>query len=142
MKKILLAILFVSLVVLSGCVSTTEKYPHQDKIDLVSKHILISSACKVESNGYCLKYKEIEMSNWKVMDVKSILPEYGEGYIVTADSFDEGRPRGMKIGEPIWYIKNNEVYWVNGKAKSISYGKEAPQDIQQDILKLRRSDAL
>ncbi len=119
-------LIIISLIILSGC---TEIHPHQDKIDLVSKEILMSDACAVESDGICIKYKEIKMDYWEV-------ESYGKGYKITARSYDESRPSGMKIGRPIWYIEDNKIYWVNGVADRISsiMIKEAPEEIQDAIL--------
>lgn len=63
---------------------------------------------------------DIRFSNWNVK-------EFNDGYIVTADSYPGGKP--------IWYIENNNVYWVNGKSNTVSLvSEEAPENIQNAIL--------
>ncbi len=107
MLKNMILMIFLLLIVLAGC---AEVNPHQDKIDMID----------IKSG--------IKMSGWNVQEFK-------DGYVVKANSFDDSQPSGMKTGSPIWYIEGNNVYWVNGKAKSISYVyNEAPEEIQDAIL--------
>jgi len=106
---IVIAIVAVSMFV--GCVDVdTEVNPYQDQIDMIDT-----------KSG-------IKFSNWNV-------EEFKDGYVVTADSYDDSQPTDMKTGRPIWYIEGNNVYWVNGKAKAVSWvSKEAPEAIQDAIL--------
>lgn len=106
-KKLGIGIVVVAIVVVlmfAGCVEEekTEANPHQDLIDMIET-----------KSG-------IKFSNWDV-------EEFNDGYVVTADSYPEGRP--------IWYIEGNNVYWVNGKSKTVSLvSEEAPEIIQDAIL--------
>jgi hypothetical protein len=117
MKKKTLAVLIaiVAIVVVlmfAGCVEEekSEVNPYQDQIDMIET-----------KSG-------IEFSNWDV-------EEFKDGYVVTADSYDDSQPTGMKTGRPIWYIEGTNVYWVNGKAKTVSWiSEEAPKAIQDAIL--------
>lgn len=114
-KKLGIGIVVVAIVVVlmfAGCVEEekTEVNPYQDQIDMIET-----------KSG-------IKFSNWNV-------EEFKDGYVVTADSYDYSQPTGMKTGRPIWYIEGNKVYWVNGKAKTVSRVlKEAPEDVQDAVL--------
>jgi hypothetical protein len=92
--------------------------------------VLMFAGCveeeKTEANPYqdlidMIETKSgIKFSNWDV-------EEFNDGYVVTADSYPGGRP--------IWYIEGNNVYWVNGKSKTVSLvSEEAPENIQDAIL--------
>ena len=106
---VMIAIVAVSM--FAGCVEeNTEVNPYQDQIDMIDT-----------KSG-------IKFSNWNV-------EEFNDGYVVTADSYDDSQPSGMKTGRPIWYIEGNNVYWINGKAKTVSWvSEEAPEAIQDAIL--------
>lgn len=107
MIKNLILIAIPLLLIIAGC---AEVHPHQDKIDMIDTK------------------SQIKMSNWNV-------EEFDNGFIITADSYDDSAPAGMRTGRPIWYIEKNNIYWVNGKAKSISHVyNEAPDEIQDAIL--------
>ena len=92
--------------------------------------VLMFAGCveeeKTEANPYqdlidMIETKSgIKFSNWDV-------EEFNDGYVVTADSYPGGRP--------IWYIEGNNVYWVNGKSKTVSLvSEEAPENIQDALL--------
>lgn len=114
-KKIGIGIVVVAIVavaMLAGCIEEKKigENPYQYQIDMIET-----------KSG-------IKFSNWNV-------EEFKDGYVVTADSYDNSQPTGMKTGRPVWYIEGDKVYWVNGKAKAVSLvSEEAPEAIQDAIL--------
>ena len=107
---ILAAAMFAGCVEKDVPVSTPLENPYQVQLDMIDT-----------KSG-------IKLSNWNV-------EEFNDGHVVTADSYDDSQPSGMKTGRPIWYIEGNNVYWVNGKAKTSSWvSKAAPEAIQDAIL--------